>query len=749
MKLVQIVTPASGRPLFFLRGAASTYACGVHPAGFLCHLHWGKPVAPNPDLASWLESPGTAFSPILGSPNEPLRTALDVLRYEYPTANTGDFREPALDVIHTDGTRGLRLLYADHRVLPGKRPLEGLPATYVEDDTEAETLEIDLRDTQEESGVLVTLGYTVFAGRDVIVRSARIVNRGERPFAIVRALSMALDSAPAATRDDWLTLPGAWARERWVERAPLRSGLQLIGSRRGASSHQSHPFFALLENGCDESRGEARGFSLVYSGNHHGGVELDPFAQKRAFLGINPDGFRWLLQPGQCFQTPEVVLAYAENGLGGLSHQYHRLFRERLVRGPWRDRERPILINNWEATYFAFNADKLVAIARAAGDLGVELFVLDDGWFGRRNDDTTSLGDWVVDRDKLPGGLKDTARRVVETGLLFGLWFEPEMVSPDSDLYRQHPDWCLHIPNRPRTESRQQLVLDFSRPEVVDEVYRRVAAVLHEAPVAYMKWDMNRHLTEVASAGRTADRQGETAHRHILGVYSFAERLLRDFPNLLIEGCSGGGGRYDPGLLHYAPQFWCSDNTDAIARLRIQHGTTLVYPPCTLGAHVSATPNHQVHRTTPLLTRCHVALAGQFGFELDLTTLAPSELTEAREMVEVAKQTRHLLRHGTMHRLLDPNIGTVAAWMLVSEDRDEAVVTAVLALAEPNWRLPALRLRGLDAGAWYRCVHGPAGTWRGDALMELGLPLDGLRADFQSLRWHLKRQESPKPISLP
>jgi alpha-galactosidase len=738
MSLVTVLQPTGQRPLFFLRGLASTYAFGVHPTGLLCHLHWGGPLTPDPALAGRFEGGMIAFGPeLIRVPPFGDRTPLDLLRSEYPTANTGDFREPAIDVLHADGTRGLRLLYAGHRVIAGKPALPGLPATYAEAVSEAETLEVDLRDAREPGGVEVTLRYTVFAGRDVVARSACVTNRGTRPVTLLRAASASVDFAHR--RHDLLTLPGSWARERWVERAALRSGLHEIASRRGASSHQMHPFFVLLEPVADEARGEAFGFSFVYSGNHRGGVEVTQMQQARAFLGIHPEGFAWRLEPGESFHAPEAVLAYSATGLGGLSAQYHRLYRERLVRGAWRDRDRPILINNWEATYFDFTADKLAAIARTAGQLGIELFVLDDGWFGRRNDDTTSLGDWVVDPKKLPAGLGDLGRRIQAEGLRFGLWFEPEMVSVDSELYRAHPDWCLHIPGRGRTEVRQQLVLDFSRAEVVDAIYAQVAAILREAPVGYVKWDMNRHLTEVGSAALPAERQGEVFHRHILGVYAFAERLVTEFPDLLIEGCSGGGGRYDPGMLHYTPQFWCSDNTDAIARLRIQHGTTLVYPPCTMGAHVSAVPNHQVHRTTPFRTRGHVALAGQFGFELDLTRLPATDLGEAKELVALARRTRHLLRQGDHHRLADPFAGNLAAWMLVAPDRGEALVTAVLTLAEPNWHLSPLRLRGLDPAARYRSVHGPAGEWPGDVLMELGLPLEELKQDFASLLWHLKR----------
>lgn len=724
---------------FFLQGADSTYAMAVHPAGYLCHLHWGGKLHPDAALAELCRQEGLPFSP-----RQPLpglgKVALDVLAYEYPTANTGDFLTPAVDVVHADGTRGLRLLYRGHRITPGKPLLPGLPATYVETDDEASTLEIDLQDTV--SGIQVTLSYTVFAGRNVIARSARITNRGPLPCTVTRALSAAL---PFSGREfDFIHLPGAWARERWVERHPLHSGTQSICSRRGASSHQHNPFFALAATGADEANGEVYGFSLVYSGNHFGGAEVDQQFNTRAFMGIMPEGFAWKLAPTESFQTPEVVFAWSDAGLTGLSHQYHRLYRERLVRGYWRDRDRPILINNWEATYFDFTTEKLLKLAGAAKPLGIELFVLDDGWFGSRNSSDSSLGDWFPHSARLPDGLAPLAKSINEQGLLFGLWLEPEMVSPDSRLYRDHPDWCLHIAGRDRTEGRNQLVLDFSRPEVVEAIYERIADILKDAPISYVKWDMNRHLTEVASAGRRPERQGETAHRYMLGVYAFMERLVQAFPHVLFEGCAGGGGRYDPGILHYMPQVWCSDNSDAISRLRIQHGTSLVYPPCTMGAHVSDVPNHQIGRVTPLDTRGHVALAGQFGLEMDVTKSSPETLTGLTGLVELARQTRDLLRHGDHYRLVSPFSGNHAAWMLVSPGGDEALVVFVLELAEPNRVLPRLRLRGLDSAARYRCIHGPEGEWFGDQLMCIGLSVP-LKHDFASLAWHLRKVSGPSP----
>ncbi len=732
MSLVSILFPHPARPLFFLQGVSSSYIFGVHPAGYLCHLHWGEKIAPDMSPETLLDREPVAFSPEYKSDAE--KAGLDVLRYEYPTANTGDFRTPAVDVCHADGTNGLRLLYHSHRVLSGKPRLAGLPATYVESGEEARTLEVELHDVRD--GISVVLSYTVFESRNVIARSAKIRNDGQAPAVLLRAFSASLDIGGSAF--EMIHLPGAWGRERWIERHPLHSGTQYVGSRRGASSHQHNPFFALVDPETNETQGEARGFSLVYSGNHIGGAEVDQLFHTRAISGIHPDGFSWHLEPGGEFQTPEVVLAFSAEGLGELSAQYHSLYRERLVRGKWRDRERPVLLNNWEATYFDLTPGKLLGIARTAAELGVELFVLDDGWFGRRNNDTSSLGDWTPDLEKLPEGLAGLGSRIKGLGLDFGLWLEPEMVSRDSELYRKHPDWCLHIPGRDRTEGRNQLVLDFSREEVVQSIAIQLEKILSENPIGYVKWDMNRHLTEVGSAALPVERQGEVFHRHILGVYRLMEHITQKFPEVLFESCSGGGGRYDPGILHYMPQTWCSDNTDAIARLKIQYGTSLVYPPCSMCAHISAVPNHQNARTTPMRTRGHVALAGQFGFELDPSILPPEDLAEAGRLTALAKQTRHLLRYGNFHRLSDPFSNDFTAWMLVAADQGEALVTAVLSFADINRPLPRLKLRGLDPDAKYHCVYGPAGEWPGDVLAGIGLPV-ALSKDFESLIWHLKR----------
>jgi len=522
-----------------------------------------------------------------------------------------------------------------------------------------------------------------------------------------------------------------------VHRRPLVPGLQAVESRRGASSHVQNPFVALLERGADETRGDVYGVSLVYSGSFTAGVEVDQFHAPRLFIGINPFDFGWRLKPGESFQTPEAVLVFSAEGLGGMSRKFHDLYRSRLCRGTFRDKTRPILVNNWEATYFDFNADKIEAIARAGKELGIELFVLDDGWFGKRDSDNSSLGDWFVDRRKLPNGLEDLARRVRDLGMQFGLWFEPEMVSPDSELYRAHPDWCLHIEGRRRTEARQQLILDLTREDVQDYIVRTISDVLSSAPITYVKWDMNRNMTEIGSAKLPPERQRETAHRYMLGLYSVLERITSAFPHVLFESCSGGGGRFDPGMLYYMPQTWTSDNTDAISRLKIQYGTSIVYPVSAMGAHVSAVPNHQVGRVTPLETRGHVALSGNFGYELDLTKFTDEEKEIVKAQTALCKEIRHLVQFGDFYRLLSPFEGNAAAWMFVAKDKREAFAVYVQILKEPYAPLDRFRLKGLNPDLDYEMDEDGL-VYGGDELMNAGLPVPQFSGDFRSRVWRLR-----------
>lgn len=475
----------------------------------------------------------------------------------------------------------------------------------------------------------------------------------------------------------------------------------------------------------------------MYSGSFLAQAEVDQYGISRVGIGIQPFNFQWLLEPGESFQAPEAVLVRSSEGLGGLSRTYHRLYRTRLCRGEFRDSKRPILINNWEATYFNFNADKIKEIAKAGKELGLELFVLDDGWFGKRDNDDSSLGDWVEDRRKLPEGLGKLGEDITAMGMEFGLWFEPEMVSPESDLYREHPDWCLHVPGHKSSLARQQLVLDLSRKDVCDYIVESVSSVLSSAPITYVKWDMNRNMTEIGSALLPAERQRETAHRYILGLYDVLERIVSRFPHILFESCSGGGGRFDPGMLYYMPQTWTSDDTDAVERLKIQYGTSIVYPASSMGAHVSAVPNHQVHRITPLETRGHVAMSGNFGYELDLTKLTEAEREDIRKQVSEYKELRMLIQYGDFYRLLSPFEGNETAWMFVSADKKEAFATYFQVLAGPNPPLRRLRLKGLDPAKSYK-LELNGGVYRGDELMHFGLTIPQLEGDFRSLLFVLR-----------
>ncbi|WP_339219929.1 alpha-galactosidase [Paenibacillus sp. FSL W7-1332] len=718
--------------VFHLQSDRSSYVIelvrGVYPA----HAYWGRRIRDN-RVGNLLERRGRAsFSP---TPfREDASFSLDSLPQEYPGYGSGDFRQPAYQVQLANGTTVTEAEYVRHRIYSGKPKLEGLPAVYTEQDAEADTLELELFDRA--SGLTIYLSYTVMNAFDAITRSVSFRNDSKENITLLRAMSASVDMNHS--RYDLLHLHGAWARERHVQRRRLSPGMQGIESRRGSSSHNHNPFLALLSEGAGEEHGEVYGFSLVYSGSFSAQVEVDQYETARVTMGLNPFDFSWLLEPGQSFQTPEAVMVFSAEGLGGMSRRYHKMYRTRLSRGQFRDATRPVLVNNWEATYFNFNADKIEQIASAGRDLGIELFVLDDGWFGKRNDDTTSLGDWVVDKNKLPEGLEDLVKRVRNLDMQFGLWFEPEMISPDSDLYRQHPDWCLHVEGRRRTEGRQQLILDFSREEVGDAVADMVRSILQSAPITYVKWDMNRNMTEIGSAALPPERQRETAHRYMLGLYRVMEQLTTEFPHILFESCSGGGGRYDPGMLYYMPQTWTSDNSDAVSRLKIQYGTSLVYPLSSMGAHVSAVPNHQVFRNTSLRTRGHAAMSGNFGYELDLTAFSEQEKEEVREQVKLYKEIRHLVQFGDFYRLRNPFEGNEAAWTIVSEDRSEAVLYYFRILSEANEPIVWLRTAGLDPEGDYRCVE-DGNIYGGDRLMNAGLAIPAMHGDFQSFMWRFER----------
>jgi alpha-galactosidase len=724
-----IAWTADGRE-FHLRNDLISYAVGVNPNGSLGHRYFGPALAADRTFGH-VETPAFAgFANRVGDP----------VAFEYPTTGSGDYRVPALTVELADGSGVLELAYVEHRVRagkPGRPPEDGLPATYVESDEEAETLEIVLADAP--SGIVVELSYTVFGDRPVVARSARIRNEGAAAVRLTSVMSATLDLPDA--RWELVQLSGAWARESHLITSPLRPGRQSVGSDRGTSSAMHNPFIALQRASTTEAEGEVIGFSLVYSGNFIAEAEVDPFDTTRVRIGISPHTFSWTLEPGAQFGTPEAILVHSTTGLGGMSDALHGLYRERLARGNWRDAPRPVLINNWEATYFDFDEAKLLGIASSARDLGVELFVLDDGWFGERDSDDSSLGDWVVDRRKLPDGLEGLGAKVQTLGLSFGIWIEPEMVSQRSRLFEAHPDWVVGVPGRPRTESRQQLVLDLSRPEIVDHLYGALSEVLASAPISYVKWDMNRTITEPFSPSLPADRQGEFFHRYVLGVYDLYARLTAAFPDILFESCASGGGRFDPGMLAFAPQAWTSDDTDAIERLRIQWGTSLAYPLSSMGAHLSAVPNHQTGRITPLATRAAVAFFGVFGYELDPTVLDPEERAAVAGQIAFYKEHRELFQRGRFVRLRSPyeGDGNQTAWAVVAPDASRAVVGYYLTLNRPVPAADRLRLRGLDPAATYRVTGWPAddadaliganaGLRGGDELMQVGLSLGADRA---------------------
>jgi alpha-galactosidase len=705
--------------IFHLRNGRMSYLTRVAADGTLAHLHFGAALAPARSYAHLDTAEFAGWSNRIGA-SVPL---------ELPTPGSRDLRAPALAIEFADGSSVLQLSYVDHETEAGKPASQGLPTTYVEEDAEAATLTIQLADRP--SGIEVDLLTTIFRDRPVLARSARIRNGGTTTVTVRCAMSVSLDLPDSGW--NMLRLSGRDTQERAVVVGPVLPGRQSVGSIHGASGHQHNPFVALLRPETTEESGEAYGFALVYSGNFLAEAEADQNATTRFRMGINPEGFSWQLEPGEELALPEALLAWSADGLGGLSDIFHGLFRERLVRGTWRDRDRPIVLNSWEGAYFDFDEDRLVAMAASGAELGVELFVLDDGWFGARDDGTSSLGDWSVDRRKLPGGLERLAARIQGLGMGFGLWIEPEMVSPRSRLFEAHPEWAIGVPDRDRTQGRNQYVLDLSRREVVDHLTDVLTALLRSAPISYVKWDMNRTITQPFSRALPAARQGELLHRQVLGVYELYRRLMSGFPDVLFESCASGGGRYDPGMLAFAPQTWTSDDTDAVERLRIQFGTSIAYPLSSMVAHVSAVPNHQVGRTTPLATRAAVAFFGVFGYELDPTALVAAERREVAEQVAWYRERRALFQRGRFIRLRSPfeRDGNETAWLVVDADAKRAVAGHYQVLHHGHAGPNRLRLRGLDPAATYRVTPWPArgdrvdrmnaGLRGGDELMSVGL----------------------------
>ena len=716
---------------FILNSNKTSYILKVLDSGHLAHLYWGRRLrSTNLDYVIRSRNWGS----FLANTDNKENFMLESIPQEYPGYGATDLRSPALQLQFSDGTSATDFRYVSHKIYEGKNKLENLPATYTENNDEATTLEIVLKDTLKPVEIVLT--YSVFKDFDAITRNVKVRNVGYEDVKILRVLSANVDF----NDDDFdmIQLSGSWARERHFIRQPLRSGSQSIESRRGASSHAQNPFIALARKDTTEIKGDIYGFSFVYSGNFLANVEVDMFYNSRVQIGINPFDFSWLLKENEEFQSPESVLVYSPNGMTGMSHIYHNLYGKRLARGEHRDKIRPILINNWEATYFDFNETSIKNIAKEASNLGMELFVLDDGWFGKRNNDDCSLGDWFVNEEKIKGGLGKLSKEINDMGLQFGLWFEPEMVCPVSELYEKHPDWCIHIPGRIRSEARMQLILDLSRDDVCDYIIETLSKVLSSASISYVKWDMNRNMTEIGSAKLPPERQRELPHRYMLGLYRIMEELTTAFPHILFESCSGGGGRFDPGMLYYMPQTWTSDNTDAIERLKIQYGTSLVYPNVSMGCHVSAVPNHQVHRMTPLNTRGVVAMSGNFGYELDITKLSDEEKEMIKEQIKNYKEIRETIQFGDYYRLSSPFEDNDVAWMFVSKDKKEVVVSFVRQSALPHPKFESLKLVGLEEDASYEVV-GENKVFGGDELMYVGLNVPQLVGDYDAKMWVLRK----------
>ena len=721
------------RKLLTLETKHSTYQMQVDSYGFLHHLYYGRKVG-SANMEYIIENYDRGFS---GNPYEVRfdRTfSLDTFAQEYTSFGVGDYRINGLSVINGDGSYGADFRYVEHEIRQGKYSIPDMPAVY-DNGGEAQTLVITLEDPV--TCLRVKLYYGVFEDKDIITRSAEIVNNGQETVKLEKAASICLDMPFGQW--DLVHFHGRHCMERQVERAPLIHSIQTIASKRGMSSHHHNPFVILCDRDANEDYGDCYGLMFMYSGNHKTEIEVDQLENVRVVMGIHDAQFLWTLTPGDSFHTPEVIMTFSHDGFTKLSHNYHEIIRHNVCRGKFKLARRPILINNWEATYFDFDKDQLLNIACQAAELGVELFVLDDGWFGSRNSDNEGLGDWFVNEQKLPGGLKPLIEEINGMGMKFGLWIEPEMVNEDSDLYRMHPDWAFSAPNRHPMMGRNQLVLDMSRKDVEDYLYDVISRLLDENRIEYIKWDMNRSLADVYSYRMPRERQGEISHRYVLGVYSLMERLTSNYPDVLFEGCSGGGGRFDAGILYYSPQIWCSDDTDPIERIKIQHGTSFAYPVSAMGAHVSASPNHQTGRTTPLKTRGVVAMSGTFGYELDLNKLSEEEKEEVRGQIADFKRYYWLIQDGLYYRLTNPERGSFYdVWQFVAPDGSESLVNMVVNSPQPNSALICVRLKGLEPDGIY-VIEGQERQYSGRALMYGGYTFPLVNGDYPSMQVHLIR----------
>lgn len=714
--------------LFQLITDNTEYQMKADKYGVLKHLWYGEKTGC--DMEYLLDYPDVGFSGNIYDAGNDRTYSLDTLPLEYACDGVGDYRITAAAAVHSDGSCALDLRYKGYRIIKGKYAINGLPAVYA-DENEAETLEIILKDKY--SDIEVTLRYGVLPKLDIITRCVSVANNGTQPVILTKVASLCLDIPHG--KWEWVHFHGRHTMERVAERSELIHGIQESSSKRGTSSHHQNPSVLLCSHDCTEIAGSCIGVLLAYSGSFKTQIELDQQEQVRLVMGINPELFRWELKPSEVFDTPEAIMSYSGSGTEKLSHNFHKVIREHVFRGKYKLAERPVLINNWEATYFDFNEEKILNIAKQAAALGVDMLVLDDGWFGKRNDDCSGLGDWFVNEEKLNGGLGKLTEKIKSLGMKFGLWFEPEMVSEDSDLYRSHPDWAIKIPSRNPVRSRYQLVLDMTNPEVRDYLFGAISDILKNADISYIKWDMNRSICDWYTPCLSAENQGEMPHRYVLGLYELLERLTTAFPDVLFEGCSGGGGRFDAGMLYYCPQIWCSDDTDAFERTKIQYGTSFFYPVSAIGSHVSAVPNHQTGRITPMETRAVTAMAGSFGYELDLNTLSHDEKEEVKEQIARFKENGPLIHNGLYYRLSDPMTDKFAVWEFASEDGREALVHGVIFRTEPNCTQYCIKLRGLLPDTDYRLAENGE-VYKGSALMNGGILLPKSWGDYAPVEMH-------------
>lgn len=712
---------------FYIETKNTSYQIKADKYGILKHVWYGEKTGCDMDYIN--EYPDVGFSGNIYDADNDRTYSPDTLPQEYPAFGNGDYRICAVSAVHNDGSCSLDLRFRKYEIKQGKYSIPGLPAVYGGEN--AQTLEITLED--KKSGLEVILKYGVLPELDVITRSAVIRNNSDSSITIKNAASFCLDMP----KDNYerIFFTGRHAMERTPQRQAILQGIQESSSIRGTSSHQQNPSFIICSPDCNEDSGRCFGAALMYSGSFSTRIELDHVGQLRAVCGINPELFSWQLNSGEDFYTPEAILAFSSKGLAALSHIFHTVIRNNVCRGNYKLAQRPVLINNWEATYFDFNEEKLLKIAEEAAKLGVDMFVLDDGWFGKRDGDNSGLGDWFVNKEKLKNGLSGLADKINALGMKFGLWFEPEMVSEDSDLYRSHPDWAIVVPGRKPIRGRYQLVLDMTRSDVRDYLFDTISSILKDANISYIKWDMNRSITNWYSAKLEPSRMGEMPHRYVLGVYDLLERLTSAFPDVLFEGCSGGGGRFDAGMLYYCPQIWCSDNTDAHDRTIIQYGTSFFYPISAVGSHISAVPNHQTGRITPIGARSVTAMAGSFGYELDLNKLDDDEKHEVTQQIQRFKKYDYLIHNGRYYRLSDPVHGNCALWEYVSENGTEALLQGILFRAEANTLKPRIRFKGLDSDKIYILNEK---EYTGAALMSGGILLPRAVGDYYPVEIYIK-----------